>query len=218
MPSFVWEFFAKISPDTAQCNEKGCGKSFKWSKGVSAMVTHLKSSHNIVDRKDTKRAASLELTESPSASKRQKNLFECFKKSSIEEEVARLVAESNFSFSQVSGTSFLRESLSKKYPNSTVPKCHKSVAALMMKYFEYAENEVKQRIQKLKFDGKKFSATLDEWTSSANCRFLNINLHFTIAADGETSHINLGLIKIRGKCPANAMVNLVSIKFLVFDY
>lgn len=186
------------------------------NQGVSAMVTHLKSSHNTVDQKNSKRVASLELTECPSTTKRQRNLFECFKKSTIEEEVARLVAESNFSFSQVSKTSFIRESLKKKYPDSTVPKCHKTVAALMMKYFDYAENEAKQRIQKLKIDGKKFSATLDEWTGSANCRFLSINLHFTIAEDGKTSHMNLGLIKIRGRCPADAMVNFVKYKILSF--
>lgn len=87
--------------------------------------------------------------------KAAKKLFECFKKLTIEEEVARLVAESNFSFNQKSKTRFIRELLKKRYPDSTVPKFNKAAAALMMKYVEHAENGAKQRIQKLKFD-KKF--------------------------------------------------------------
>lgn len=68
---------------------------------------------------------------------------------------------------------------------------------LNMEITYYAVEETKQQIQKMEDDAKKLSATLDEWTSSINTRFLNFNLHYTISPVMNTSHINLGLVKIK---------------------
>ena len=54
----------------------------------------------------------------------------------------------------------------------------------------------------------KFSATLDEWTSTSVQRFLNINIHFTVLG-GKTGYINLGLMEILGSCPADIMAQMV---------
>lgn len=121
-----------------------------------------------------------------------------------------MVAESNLSFNQIAQTKFIKASLAAKYSNQMIPKSSNGISAMMMKFFIIAEEETKLKIQRLKSDGKKFSATLDEWTSSANFRYLNINIHYTESNDGATSYINLGLIKINGKCPADVMVCLVS--------
>lgn len=196
---------------SARCNENGCDKTFKWIKGVAAMVHHLKTDHNITDQTKSK-VNSSSLNEEP-PSKRQKTLLECFKKSSLEEEISRLLAESNLTFNQVSESRFIRESLAGKYPTNNIPKGHDAVAALMMKYYDFAFGETKERVMKLKSSGKKFSATLDEWTSCGNSRYLNINIHFVISSDNKTTHINLGLVKIRGKCPADVLVTLVNILF-----
>lgn len=51
MPSFVWKHFTKLDHNIAYCNEKGCDKNFKWSKGVSALIRHLRCNHNIIDPK-----------------------------------------------------------------------------------------------------------------------------------------------------------------------
>lgn len=121
-----------------------------------------------------------------------------------------MVAESNLTFNQIAQTKFIRDSLSLKYPDKIIPKYHQDISGAMMRFYELTEAKTKELIQKLKRDGKKFSATLDEWTSTGNSRYLNINLHYTASEDGKTRHINLVLIKIDGKCPADVMVRLVS--------
>lgn len=69
----------------------------------------------------------------------------------------------------------------------------------MMKFHEFAEDETKMQIKEMKENSEKFSATLDDWTSAANCRFLSINLHF-IDLEDDLSFINLGLLKIVERC------------------
>jgi hypothetical protein len=64
-------------------------------------------------------------------------------------------------------------------------------------------------IETMKEDGEKFSASLDEWTSRSNRRFLNINLHFSVTTT-KTEHINLGMIEMDGRCPAEKLVEMVS--------
>jgi hypothetical protein len=211
MPSFVWKYYSKVNSGSARCNEKGCQKLFKWNKGISSIVAHLKNEHNILDQSTTKRSAAVAspletFIQTPEPTpKRQKTLLEYCNKPTLEEEIARMVCESNLSFNQIVQTKFIGESLAANYPNRTVPKGHQGISALMMDFFAFAESETIERIKKLKEEGKKFSVSLDEWY----CRFLNINLHFTVSDDGRTSHIDLGLIRINGKCPADVMVRLV---------
>ena len=52
-------------------------------------------------------------------------------------------------------------------------------------------------INKMKEENKKFSISIDEWTSLRNRRYMNVHLHYV----GEDSE-NLGLIRIYGSCPA----------------
>jgi hypothetical protein len=182
MPSFVWKYYSKVNSRSARCNEKGCQKLFKWNKGISLM-----------DQKTAKRSAAAvssheTFIQTPEPTpKRQKTLLEYCKKPTFEEEIARMVCESNLSFNQIAQTKFIRESLAAKYPNRTVPKGPQGISALMMNFFAFAESETIERIKKLKEEGKKFSVTLDEWTSCCNCRFLNINFHFTVSDSDDDS-------------------------------
>lgn len=123
-----------------------------------------------------------------------------------------MVCVSNLSFKQVAGTKYIRKSLVKDFPGRIIPMDNGGISAAMMKFFQHAEFKTKDLIQKLKVEGKKFSATLDEWTSAANCRYLNINLHYTVNEDGKTSFINLGLVKISGSCPAPVMAEMVNFR------
>ena len=53
--------------------------------------------------------------------------------------------------------------------------------SIALKIDEKAENKRKNmrfRFQKLIAEGVRFSATLDEWTSEAQCRYVGITLHF----------------------------------------
>lgn len=74
---------------------------------------------------------------------------------------------------------------------------------IMHKYFEEVRQTTIGKIELLK--DRKFSATLDEWTSMKNRWFLNVNLH---TADKEDGFFNLGLIRITGSCPAETVYEL----------
>lgn len=78
-----------------------------------------------------------------------------------------------------------------------------------MKFYETACTETEEKIAKLKSQGKRFSATLDEWTSLKNVRYLNVNVHYTNES-GELDHINLGLIRILDTLPAEKLKEEVS--------
>lgn len=183
------------------------------------MIYHLKSAHGIVE--SAAPSATTSSGPAPSTSQaqnavvnvpaviRQKTLADYFQKSTLEEEIARMVAMSNISFNQIAKTQFIRQSLAIKYSGRVIPAHHQGIANLMMKFFAFAEDRVKEQIKKLKAGGKKFSATLDEWTSCANYRYLNINLHYTTSADGKTAFVNLGLIKILDRFSADKLLLVV---------
>lgn len=205
MPSFVWDHFTKLNEKKSKCNFPGCGAILMYAKGTRSLIYHLKT-HNILQPSSVKRP-NPDSQQNPV--KRQKLITDYSKKQSIEEEIARMASESNFSFNQIATTKFIRESLAIKYPNSTVPKQAKQVAEMLMKFFDYAQNQVKEKICELKESGKKFSATIDEWTSVGNARYLNINLHYATSST-TTSYFDLGLLKITGTCKAPTMKQIVS--------
>lgn len=214
MPSFVWNHFVKLDKDNARCKEANCTKKLVYSKGIRSLVYHLKADHNItgeVAEKNSREAASQQ--DIDAARKRQKTLHELdfLVKPSLEEEVSKLIAVSNFSFNQVATTPFIRESLKKKYPDRIIPKGHQGVSDLMMKFHRSAESQVKEDIKTLKASGMKFSVTLDEWTSFGNHRYMDINIHYKASADGKTAFINLGLFQINGNLPATRTFELVRI-------
>lgn len=220
MPSFVWFHFTKLENFRASCEVKGCKRILCHRTGTKSLIYHLKHSHNIVNQTSTALSSGDETVENSlqatisqvpaQAPKRQRTLDDyCTNKSTLNMEIAQMVAKSNFSFNQIAQSKFIRESLAAKYPGQIIPTDNHTVAAMMMKFHDFAVEKTKQRIQELKDDGKKFSATLDEWTSSGNVRYINTNLHFTVSSDMKTSHINLGLVKIEGRCPAEKQVDLV---------
>lgn len=82
----------------------------------------------------------------------------------LEETVARLVAESGLTLRQITRTLYIRKSLLKDFPTRTIPKNQSGMMNLIMNYYHQAEDEKKEKLKKLKLGEKKFSATLDEWT------------------------------------------------------
>lgn len=208
MPSFVWNHFTKLDSTKSRCNETGCNKVISFGKGTNGLIYHLKTVHKIIDVTEASNKRKAEDSSAPQ--KRQCNIIDYCKKPSAEEEVARMIAESNLSFNQVAKTKFIRLSLAAKFPGRIIPQDNQGISAMMMKFYEFAESETKYQIQKMKNEGKKFSVTLDEWTSAANCRYINMNIHYTFLNNGKTSFINLGLLKIKGSCPAETMVQMVS--------
>ena len=59
--------------------------------------------------------------------------------------------------------------------------------------------------------GEKYATTLDEWTSTRNRRYLNINIH-----DSNGGYHNLGLVRVPSTCPAETAVSLTDMRLAEF--
>ena len=79
-----------------------------------------------------------------------------------------------------------------------------------MKHCLEVKDIYKKQFEEMKKDKICFSITLDEYTSSRNRRFININVHV------KNRHWNLGMVKIFGSMPADKAVTIVREKLKEF--
>lgn len=211
--SFVWLYFTKEGPKKARCNVNDCGKLFSAGSGTSNLSTHLKAFHAIVDKGvdqagSSGAGAEADNDEVKQKVKRQKTIHECFELTSFEETIARLAAKDGLSFKQITECQYLRHSLAGDFPSSTILKNQSAMADIVEKFYKNSKDKTVQKLEKLKNEGMRFSATLDEWTSLKNIRYMNINIHYATSMN-KTEYINLGMIRIEGSCPAERMSELV---------
>lgn len=209
--SFVWSFFERNADGTAKCSAlKGNGKKLhekcneiiKWKNGTSGMIQHLKRCHNIGSAIIEE---SSDLVGGPL--KKQQKLDNFVLKSSLKEELSKCIAVDNCNFSQIANTSLIQYALRLKFPNEHIPKCPDTIASYMNHFYESVKYEICSEIKEMKMQGKRFAITLDEWTSIANRRYLNINIHYN--NNGSIKFINCGLIRIIGSATAAAIFDLV---------
>lgn len=225
--SFVWNYFTRLG-DKAQCKVQGCNALFT-TKASSPLAYHLEHRHDIykpvtsnsssVDHPNpsetnesdpqNQESAEVQQQEEPKQ-KKQKTILDCFSFKSLEEAVARLACEDGLTIRQITRSEFLQEALSSKFSKRNVPKTENGTMALIDNFYEQIKQGTKHKIASLKKEGTRFSATLDEWTSLKNLRFLNINVHYAVACS-KVQYINLGMVKIDGSCPADQMLLLVKI-------
>lgn len=198
MPSYVWKYFSKTNdPKKARCDIKNCGQIKSYASGVKGLAYHLQADHAILNPENKSKSAQPNLQAPVTESKieeipqssRQKPITDFFVYRSLEEAVAKLAAESGLTFHQIAKTKLIQEALKNKFPNRSIPSYPDGVKRMVMSYYNAARLEVKKNLKALKEKNKKFSVTLDEWTSCANKRYLNINVHFTV--DGNTTQFML---------------------------
>lgn len=108
--------------------------------------------------------------------------------------MATLVAKDGLSVNMICRSSFIKQSITNR--GYKLPIGGTNVMNLVHKFYDTAKEEMIKQIEKLK--DNKFSLTLDEWTSSRNRRYINVNLH-----SNNGVFFNLGLIRIQGSCPAD---------------
>lgn len=104
----------------------------------------------------------------------------------IEEIVAKLIAKDGFTISGIARSEFIRQSIKKR--SMTLPQQPSDVMNLVFKYYNTVKEQVVKSIQAMKLKNKKFTLSIDEWTSFKNRRYLNVHLYHDI-----TKSINLGL-------------------------
>lgn len=67
------------------------------------------------------------------------------------------------------------------------PSCEKTARAMLFQFYDERKHELTAFCKKEISKGVRFSLTLDEYTDSANKRYLNLNVH------NESKHWPLGL-------------------------
>lgn len=159
---------------------------------TSTMRRHLLSVHRIdADKNEAE------------VEKKKVKTLDCFMvKESLEEMISKLAAEDGFTIRKITTSKFIRQSFSLR--GMSLPADEKSVMSLIYNFQEKIKLQVINDIKKELSSFKKFSITLDEWTSIDNRRFININLH-----KASSKIINLGLVRILGSCNAEKMNELV---------
>lgn len=213
--SDVWTYFERNNKENAKC--KMCS-SIIGCKGssTSGMARHLRK-HSIEIKKiqtlapvtpKQESVSSILSSPSQSAPKKAKNATETpsilkyVQRQSLCEIIAQLIAFDGISIRAVTKSAFIRESLSGRGYN--LPgDCH-SVMELVHEFHDIARNQTAVEIGKLKSEGMKFGATLEEWWSFKRRRYLNVNVH---SANGVC--FNLGVIRVTKHWPAETMQTMM---------
>lgn len=189
-------------------NGKICGSTLKCSgSSTKGLKDHLKAKHKIVDTNNHSQTASSEPTTSqagnirsaspepstsqagniqptsalqiiPPPAKRQRTINECFQQQSYEEAIA-LEIVGGLNFEQVVNSKAVRFYFRTTFPTRNFPSSSTTVSEIMRDFYEKTAKVetiafIQTHLKKLKF----FSTTLDEWTSAAGRRYLNVNLHY----------------------------------------
>jgi hypothetical protein len=123
------------------------------------------------------------------------------KRASLAEIVSRLAAVDKIPINTITTSSFIRESMYER--GYKLPKNHSDVLKLIKEFYGTQKTQLIESFKKLKADCKKFSLTMDEWTSCRNRQYLNINVHHF-----DNSFDNLGLVRINDSCTAMKIYEL----------
>jgi len=123
--------------------------------------------------------------------------------------ISKMVAVDGLPFSTVSRSVSIRY-MYEASTNTNMPQSPNTIREIMLRCYEEKKALTVEQFSKLTIEGKRFSITLDEWTSAANKRYMNINLH------GSGEIWNLGLSRITGTFSAEACLNDVKIKLVEF--
>ena len=92
-----------------------------------------------------------------------------------------------------------------------IPKSPNGIHHVVMDHGLNIRAQVKGELAILKKQGVRFSVSFDEWTSTGNRRYMNVNVH----ESGER-YWNLGLIRAAGTMPAEQCVKLLTKKLEVY--
>ena len=188
----AWQYFLRSKEtNQAKCTVSRCNAILKISGGnTTTLLDHLKNIHKIIPE------------QSQPSSKRQKTSqttinFPKKEKKTLDERIARLCSESLISFNTIAKSGELREIYASA--GYALPKSHFGVRACILREYELVKQKVIEDLAKLKEKGIRFSYTGDEWVSTGNKKYLNLNVHY------KSNYYSLGLVRIVGSMPAEIL-------------
>ena len=200
--SEVWKHFLQ-SKDLQLAKCKTCSKEIKCKGGsTSGMRSHLKLMHHI--EADAMKQVSAKVEQKVG----KIDHFFVTQKDSSAVVLSELVAIDGLPIRVLAKIQPLRAALGAQ--GYHLPKDAKSIKAIIMKHCLEVKDIYKKQFEEMKKDKICFSITLDEYTSSRNRRFININVHV------KNRHWNLGMVRIFGSMPADKAVTIVREKLKEF--
>ena len=203
-----WYYFLRSDSKPRYGKCKHCSATIKSEGGsTSGLWNHLKAIHpSIVPNK---------VTESPNdvskPTSRIGPICQYIEKTSLEKESAIFVAVDGISFHTLANSQGIKKGLiSQKFEN--IPKDHKTIKAMVMKYAEQIKSQNIISIKSLLKQNVRFTLTFDEWTSNRNRRFLSLVLHHS-----NSKIISLGLFRVTGQATATNLLSLVECSLEQFN-
>lgn len=215
--SSVWSHFLRSKiKTTAKC--KHCNKVLMCSGGsTSSLRNHLKKTH-LISLTDVDTIASSSSThsvieqmeicgsnivQSPTSKKPQKQtISEYFtrqEQDSMELTISRMVTLDGLPFRVFANSADLIRLF--KNNGHSLPTSANTIKNIVIKQSEVARQKIIAELSLLTKKGHKFSATADEWTSTRNRRYMNINIHSPFLKSPK-KFVNLGLARLEGSATA----------------
>ena len=209
----VWEYFLRdnVSGEFAKC--KRCEKILKTSGGsTSSLHKHIIFIHKIVLKPMKRFTSESAVTTSTGPPEKRCNLqsyttmtsitnYLIVRDNTLEAVLSRMTSGDGLPFQFFITSIEMRKSLIAR--GFDVPKSATTILNMEIKYGTIIRHKYKIELQGLKYQSKLFSLTFDEWTSSRNRRYLNINAHI------KCKFWNFGLVRVRGSLPAECCIKLI---------
>lgn len=125
--------------------------------------------------------------------------------SSMELRVTRMAASDGIPLSKFCTSEDLRYVFKKS--GYDLPKSPSTITRIVLELHDNTKNALIRLLKEMKSQNKRFTMTFDEWTSTRNKRYMNINIH---SKDLEPVYYkNLGLVRIEGSMPADVGTQLL---------
>ncbi|CAK1592214.1 unnamed protein product [Parnassius mnemosyne] len=112
------------------------------------------------------------------------------------------------------------EDLRRLFTNSgynKLPKTPKGIKNIVINYSKQEKKKLVTELKNLLALGKKFSLSFDEWISSCNARYMNINIHIGVEFTDDSRFKNLGLVRMDGSMPSETCIRLLKEKLSEFE-
>lgn len=203
--SSVWcHYLIAKDGSCAQC--KQCYAILKTLGGsTKGLQTHLLSKHRIKVLSEVNYpSTSQSHKDTQPLTEKQKinDYFITSQSNTLDAILARMTALDGLTFSVFITSSDLRKLLIAKGFDD-IPTSAVTIRNRVMKYSHKIREQVSAEIRQLKSSEERFSLTFDEWTSTANKRFMNVNVHSC------NKYWSLGLIRIRESMTAEVCIKIL---------
>lgn len=198
----VWHYFLSATDESETAKCKRCPAILRIKGGsTKGLLTHLLKIHKI-DLKSMR--VNKESDDTIVVVEKQTKLTDFYtakNETSFEAVLARMTALDGIPFAKFITSKDLRDLLEAK--GFKVPNSAATIKTRFIKYSNNIRLVVIEEIIAQKQLGKKFTLTFDEWTSTSNKHFMNINVH------SQQEFWNLGLIRFKNSMTAEACVEMV---------